>query len=232
MKSARSWRAVLVAGSAALVAGGCTVFGPAGAPPASTFALTSFTLAPSPLATDAEGGPRAGEAASGSRIEIEVAAPNARAGFDGPRMAYVKRAYEIQYFARHQWVEAPARMLGPLVGEALEHGGRFRAMASGQGAPAAMRLETEIVALQQEFTTQSSQVRFALRARLFGGAERRLLAAAAFEAIEPSPSEDPYGGVIAANRAVARVLDELVAWCSRAGSTGGAGGGASLSPGP
>ena len=61
-------------------------------------------------------------------------------------------------------------------------------------------------------------MRFALRARLLDGVERRVLASAAFEAVEPAPSDDPYGGVIAANRAVARVLDELAKWCAENGT--------------
>jgi cholesterol transport system auxiliary component len=34
-----------------------------------------------------------------------------------------------------------------------------------------------------------------------------------FEAVEGAPSDDPYGGVVAANRAVDRVLDEIAKWC-------------------
>ena len=132
-------------------------------------------------------------------------------------MAYVTRPYEIQFFARHQWVEPPARLLAPLLREALERDGRFQAAPSGESVTAVRRLETEIIALQQEFTAHPSQVRFTLRARLLDGLERRVLANAAFEAVEPSPSEDPYGGVIAANRAVARVLDEVAKWCAENG---------------
>ena len=40
-----------------------------------------------------------------------------------------------------------------------------------------------------------------------------MLASALFEAVEPAASDDPYGGVVAANRAVARVLDDIAAWC-------------------
>ena len=132
-------------------------------------------------------------------------------------MAYITRPYEIQFFARHQWVEPPARLLAPLLGEALERDGRFQATKSGESVASALRLETEIVALQQEFTAHPSQVRFTLRARLLAGMEGRVLATAAFEAIEPASSEDPYGGVIAANRAVARVLDEVAKWCAENG---------------
>ena len=132
-------------------------------------------------------------------------------------MAYVTRPYEIQFFARHQWVEPPARLLAPLLGEALERDGRLQAAQSGESVAPALRLETEIVALQQEFTAHPSQLRFTLRARLLDGSQGGVLATAAFEAVEPSPSEDPYGGVIAANRAVARVLDGVAKWCAENG---------------
>ncbi|OQW39410.1 MAG: hypothetical protein A4C66_11145 [Nitrospira sp. HN-bin3] len=33
-----------------------------------------------------------------------------------------------------------------------------------------------------------------------------------FEAIETAPSENAYGGVVAANRAVAVLLDEITGW--------------------
>ena len=183
---------------------GCALFASPGAAPPSLFTLAPWAESglPSQLAAQT----------------LEIAPPGARPGFDGSRMAYVTRPYEIQYFARHQWVEAPARMLAPLLGDAITRNGTFQALQGAESAPAALRLETEIVALQQEFTEHPSRVRFALEARLVDGVERRLLAVAAFEAVEPSPSEDPYGGVIAANRAVARVLDQVAKWCAENGT--------------
>lgn len=149
-----------------------------------------------------------------TRPTVLIAQPLARPGYDGPRMAYVKKAHEICFFARHQWVAAPAQMLVPLLIEALELDGRLHAVRNAAGLAPPLRLETEIVALQQEFTEQPSRTRFALRAQLVDVAERRTLATEAFEALEPAPSEDPYGGVLAANRAVARVLGDLAKWCA------------------
>jgi cholesterol transport system auxiliary component len=183
---------------------GCTLLAPPGAAPPSL-----FTLAPG-----RENVPTRGLLAAQT---VEIAPPSARPGFEGPRMAYVTRPHEIQFFARHQWVEPPARMIAPLLVEALERDGSFQATQSGGSVAPALRLETEIVALQQEFTTRPSQLRFTLRARLLDGPESRVLATAGFEALEPSPSEDPYGGVIAANRAVARVVDEVAKWCAENG---------------
>jgi cholesterol transport system auxiliary component len=58
-------------------------------------------------------------------------------------------------------------------------------------------------------------VRFALRVRLLG-AGGGLLAEREIEAEEQAPSDDAYGGVVAANRAVSKVLDEVVAVCAEA----------------
>jgi cholesterol transport system auxiliary component len=194
-------RSTLVpAALATLALAGCTLLPPPGAPPPSLFVLAPASEGAAPPDASAPG--------------IEIAPPGARPGFDGPRIAYVTRAFEIQFFARHQWLEAPARMLAPLLAEALERGGRFQAIQGGESGASALRLETEIVALQQEFTAQPSRVRFTLRARLLDPSERRVLGNSVFEAVEPSASEDPYGGVVAANRAVARALEQLADWCA------------------
>ena len=194
------WKAAAL-GCCAVALAGCALLGSRGAAPPRSFALEL---------------PRTHAAAHDvAAAAIEVAPPTARAGFDGARMAYVTRPYELQFFANHQWVEPPPRLLAPLVAEALERDGRFVAAPNGASAATALRLETEIVLLQQEFGTPPSTVRFRLDARLLDPSSRRVLAASSFEAVETAPSEDPYGGVIAANRAVARVLDEVAAWCGR-----------------
>jgi cholesterol transport system auxiliary component len=174
-------------------------------------AVLSREKAPSlfTLGTSSESRPPAATPAQA----IVVALPAARPGFDGARIIYVTRAHEIRFFARHEWVAPPAQMLEPLLVEALERGGRFRAVQSTADVSSPFRLETEIVALQQEFTLQPSVARFALRAQLVDTVERRVLAAEEFEAVEPARSEDPYGGVVAASQAVARVLGDLARWC-------------------
>jgi len=77
------------------------------------------------------------------------------------------------------------------------------------------------VRLQQEFTSAPSQVHFTLRAQLIDVAGRRIVATREFDVIEQSLSEDPYGGVLAANLAVRRALNEAAAYfASQAGSYG------------
>ena len=68
--------------------------------------------------------------------------------------------------------------------------------------------------LQQEFTSQPSHVRFTLRAYLVDSVTRRVIASREFDAAIATTSDDPYGGVVAANRAVHAVLDQLENFCA------------------
>ena len=136
--------------------------------------------------------------------------PRAAAGFDSQRIIYLRDAHRLEYFANSEWVDPPARMLGTLLVAALQNTGAFRAVVLAPGtAVGEMRLETEIIRLQHEFQTTPSRVHFTLRANLLDEKTRRVMAWREFDAVTPSPSEDPYGGVLAANRAVQAVLAEL-----------------------
>lgn len=98
--------------------------------------------------------------------------------------------------------------------------GAFRAVVlTPSAASGDLRLDTEIVRLQQEFGTAPSRVRFTLRAYLVQVKSRRVLASREFDASVPSASEDPYGGVLAANRAIQTVLGEVSAFCAEAART-------------
>jgi cholesterol transport system auxiliary component len=59
-------------------------------------------------------------------------------------------------------------------------------------------------------------VRFTLRAYIVDNTTRRVLAWREFDETVPAASEDPYGGVVAANSAVQTVLENLSAFCAEA----------------
>ncbi|MDP2784444.1 MAG: ABC-type transport auxiliary lipoprotein family protein, partial [Sulfurimicrobium sp.] len=99
--------------------------------------------------------------------------------------------------------------------QAAESSGAFGAVVTPRsGVVAQLRLESEIVRLQQEFMGAPSRVHFTLRVQLIDVAARKVLATREFDVTENAPSEDPYGGVLASNRAVSRVLDEVSAFCA------------------
>jgi cholesterol transport system auxiliary component len=130
-------------------------------------------------------------------------------------MLYVKRPHQLQAFAHNEWVDAPAHMLAPLLVRTLERSGAFAAVTdAASGIAAELRLETELVRLQQEFTSHPSRVRLVLRVQLSEVRSRRVLGVREIEALEDAPSEDPYGGVVAANRAAAKALAGVASFCS------------------
>ena len=92
-------------------------------------------------------------------LVLAVTMPRARPGFDTPRMAYLRQPHELDYFVTSRWVDTPSRMLGPLLAQALEQTGSFRAIVQTPGViPADIRLDTELIRMQQEFRTQPSRV--------------------------------------------------------------------------
>lgn len=146
-----------------------------------------------------------------------ISTPRAAAGFDSPRIIYVREPHKLEYFAHSEWIDTPARMLSPLIVAAVENSGAFRAVVhTPSSASGDLRLDTDILQLQQEFGGGTSRVRFVLRAYLVEDASRRVIASREFEALATAPSADPYGGVVAANQAVRAVLENLAAFCAEA----------------
>ena len=159
--------------------------------------------------------PRGAAAADGAPGLIVLAPVRASPGLEGSGMVYVRREHEVGYFARSAWVEPPARMLAPLLARALELGGSFQVVRDAAGAaPARLRLETDVVRLQQEFTERPSLVRLVLHVRLIDATARRVLGDKEIEVVEPAPRDDAYGGVLAANAAAARALADVAAACA------------------
>jgi len=143
--------------------------------------------------------------------------PHAAAGFDSSRIIYVRETHKLEYFSRNEWVDTPARMLAPLIVAAVENSGTFRAVVlTPSAATGDLRLDTEIVRLQHDFGSQPSRVRFTLRAYIVDNTTRRVLASREFDETVAAASRDPYGGVVAANRAVQVVLEHLASFCATA----------------
>jgi len=164
-----------------------------------------------------EAGPAIQAAQVKHDLVLAVSVPNSRPGFDTSQMAYVQQSHELSYFAASRWADTPARMLEPLIAQAMMQTGSFRAVVQTAGAiPADVRLDIELVRLQQDFQTRPSRVQLTLRAQLIDVRGKRLLAAQQFDEVENSASNDAYGGVAAANRLVQRVLGELAEFCINA----------------
>ncbi len=147
-----------------------------------------------------------------SDLVLLVNTPVARPGFDTPKMAYLRQTHELEYFVTHRWADTPARLLKPLLAQTLEP--FFRTVVTSPGViPADIKLETELIRLRQNFDTKPSQIRLTLRVSLIDIKSKKMIATQLFEEVENAASEDAYGGVIASNRALQRVLDQLPQFC-------------------
>ncbi len=175
-------------------------------PPAAAarYTLDGLAAAPSTPTAAADGAP-----------VLLVAQPSAAPGYDSARMLYQRQPQQLEAFAFHEWVEPPARLLAPLMVRALQGTGVFRAVllapTSGTGG---LRLETEVVRLQQDFKVQPSSVRLTLRAVLIDTATRRVIASQVFDATAAASRDDPVAGVAAAQQVTQGVLDELATACA------------------
>lgn len=195
---------------------GCAALMPAVTPHPRFFSLADARGA-APVA------PQTVTTAAATAPTLIVSPPHAAAGFDSPHIVYVRQASQLEYYAHNEWVDTPARMLAPLIVAAIEHGGAFRAVVQTPSTVAGdMRLDTEVLRLQHEFLSKPSRVRFTLRAYLVDNVTRRVLASREFEAVAAAPSEDAYGGVMAANEAVRSVLEGLAAFCVETAASRGA----------
>lgn len=186
---------------AAVLLGGCSEIlpRPPGGPP------TTYLLAPDrPPAAEATGR----SARTGPLLLVTL--PEAAAGYDTRRMAYLERDYRLDYFVDHEWVDAPAAMLATLLVRTLRESAAFGDVSEAtRGIEGGLRLDTTIESLYQDFRTRPSRVQVGLRVRLVDPEGGRILATRVFATTEPAPADDPYGGVVAANRALARLLPQI-----------------------
>ncbi len=168
-----------------------------------------------------EGEARPAQAARGELRSLAptlaVSRPEAAAGYGSARIAYMDQDYRLDYYADHAWVDSPGAMLGPLLIDALRGSGAFAAVTeNARGVGADLRLDTVIESLYQDFRSRPSQARVQLRVRLVDLQGRRVLATRVFTGSQPAPSDDAYGGVVAANRVLAKMLPEVAAFAAEA----------------
>jgi cholesterol transport system auxiliary component len=162
-----------------------------------------------------EAPPAAGPEQPKRDLVLAVSPPRAWPGFDTPQMAYVRQPQQLDYFVKNRWADAPSRMLAPILARTLALDGRFLAVVPMPSVvPADLRLDTEIMRLLQDFSTQPSRAQFTVRAQLTDLRSKRVLATREFNEIETASNDDAAGGVSAANRALGRMLRQLADFCA------------------
>ncbi|WP_058476103.1 ABC-type transport auxiliary lipoprotein family protein [Legionella steigerwaltii] len=135
-------------------------------------------------------------------ITLLVTAPEAAAGYQTEQMLYTKKPFEIEPFAKNAWANPPADMLYPLILQSLQRTNLFEAVTSNAYTLGVdYRLDTQLLALEQNFLKKPSVIEFSVKMVLTHVSDNRVLASRIINLQIPCPSDTPYGGVIAANKA-------------------------------
>jgi len=185
--------------------GGCSSLLPAPLPAENVYLLEAGKTVPA----------AAGTAASGRDVVLAVSMPHARSGYDSAKMVWLRQPHKLEVYSRNRWADTPAHMLAPLLVQALERSGQFQAVVQAPSAfVTELRLDSELIRLQQDFSVKPSRIEFVLRVQLVDVAKRRVIASAEFDETETAPSDGAYGGVLAANCALERLLDRVVSFCT------------------
>lgn len=129
---------------------------------------------------------------------------------DPTQIAFTKRLYEVNYFTLNRWGEPPGQMLQPLLVQTLQNTHHFRTVAQ---APFIGQydyvLNTQILKLIQDFRFCPAILKLKVSAQIIKVTNGRVVATDVFEVEERLPVNPPYGGIVAANRAVAKVLEAI-----------------------
>lgn len=151
-----------------------------------------------------------------SRKILLVTVSREAPGFDSNRIAYTREPPKLDYYKDSVWSDTPAKMLLPILVRAFESSGAFKAVVSPPSPVLAdLRVDVDVIRLQQEFMTRPSQVRLITRLKVVEMKSGHVLETRLFEAIAPAPSENAAGAARAANAVVQQVLSEMVPFALR-----------------
>jgi len=180
---------------------GCSVFGPVKGP-TKTYVINTV--------------PCAVHTKSKSATTLLVSAIESNAAYDTTQMVYSEHPYQFAYFAKNSWAETPAQMLQPLIVQTLQNTHHFHAVTTSHSlAKVNYVLNTQLIELKQVFSPCKSEVHLKLRVQIMSAANFHIVATKEICVIEPAPQRNPYGGVVAANKAVANALSQLADFCLR-----------------
>ncbi len=131
-------------------------------------------------------------------------------GYERADMAYIRTPHQLEYFARHRWVDAPAHMLEPMLLQAAAGSGLFRSVsAAGSGTEAEWRLDSHLLHLRQVCRLNPSELQFAVRFTLVDVASAQQIGSRTISLSEPINERTPAAGVAAANRAIPELLEQV-----------------------
>ncbi len=140
-----------------------------------------------------------------------VSATQANPELQSTDMIYAQRAYELKSFARNRWAAPPASMFSALLPQYLTEHGCFRAVVSPPFiGNTDWTLQTRLLTLQQVFEKDSSTIELNMEMTLLDNRTHQIIAHQMIDTKVPATENNPYAGVVAANRATQIMLQKMV----------------------
>ena len=177
----------------------CSVFGPVNSQPDATYVFKVNSY------------PSIQKSSHGRTLY--VAPVNAEATYNTTQMAYSTKPYQVAYFAKNQWADTPAQMLQPILVQSLQNTHYFRVVSSIETGHYDYVLNSQLIELVQVFYAQGSEIHLKLRAQLVSASTNRVIAVKEFSIVERTSQRTPYGGVLATNRAIAVLMNQIARFC-------------------
>jgi cholesterol transport system auxiliary component len=141
---------------------------------------------------------------SPTRGEVILVSPiTAVPWLDTSQMAYQKTTNQLDYFAKNAWAAKPAELLQPIIVEVLQTSGKFKAvLTSPYNGNVDKKMEIKILECQQVFTQHPSYFVIHLQVRVIQQSTQQVLVSRDYRFTLPCQSENPEGGVKAANQII------------------------------
>jgi cholesterol transport system auxiliary component len=172
--------------------------------------INTYTLDPSPV-----------NIVNGKKTDLSilVQVPNMNPGFSTQRMVYLTKDFHIGYYTQNEWVGTPGEMLQPLISQALQLTGHYAAVVVPPYANFMdLELNTRVLSFYQDFRTKPSHIHLRIVVQLLDRKTNTIIATHDFIINQAAEEDTPYGGVTAANKAVAAFLTQLTEFCVNAKS--------------
>ncbi len=145
-----------------------------------------------------------------------ISQPEAMVGYQTEQMMYIQKPYQLTAFSENAWVGPPANMFYPLLVQSFQSSRAFKAVASSPFADKVnYRLDTQILAMEQNFLTKPSRYVMTVKAVLTHVTHNQILSSQVFTVRVPCTQDSPYGGVLAANKASTILTQRIKAFVIR-----------------
>ncbi len=142
---------------------------------------------------------------------LAIDVPNAIRGLQTNAMLYSEREFQISEYAYSKWSANPSNLLQELLLESFNKAGLFKAVIGNAFAKTAnWKLNIRILQWHQSFLDTQSEILVSYIANLYDLRKQKIIASRLFKVKIPCPTDNAYGGVVAMNEAMLKLIPRTI----------------------